>query len=173
MKAVLPEPCLTFDLGAGPKGGPNNKLVPLDAALAQELGEAFAAMSPWRDYPLPASALARYLSQDEPGAPRFCIIARGEVAGATGLRRNWLRGPYLQFLGVLPAYQGRGLGAAVLDWMEQDARAAGEGNLWVAASDFNAGAIRFYERGGFHATARLDGLVRDGKTEVLMRKRLS
>ena len=69
-----------------------------------------------------------------------------ELAGAIGVRRNWLRGPYLQFLGILPAFQRRGIGSVALDWFEGEARAAQAQNLWVAASDFNARALAFYER---------------------------
>ncbi len=54
----------------------------------------------------------------------------------------------------------------------EQARAAGDRNLWVCASDFNAAGIMFYERHGFSRVADLDGLVRDGRTEVLLRKRL-
>ena len=36
------------------------------------------------------------------GAPRFAVWLGGKLAGAAGLRLNWLRGPYVQFLGVLP-----------------------------------------------------------------------
>ncbi|MEI9902060.1 MAG: GNAT family N-acetyltransferase [Hyphomicrobium sp.] len=68
--------------------------------------------------------------------------------------------------------QGRGLGAAFLAFMEREARAAEERNLWVAASEINVDAIRFYERHGFMATARLDDLAYDGRAEILFRKRL-
>lgn len=150
--------------------GRTRRLHPLDPCLADGLGSAFAALSPWADYPYPAASLAAYLSKIEPGAPRYLITSDGATAGAVGLRLDWLRGPYLQFLGLLPAYQGRGLGAEVLSWLEREARAAGQRNVWVAASDFNAGAIRFYARHGFREVARLDDLVRDGRTEVLLRK---
>jgi ribosomal protein S18 acetylase RimI-like enzyme len=116
--------------------------------------------------------LVTYLAAQEPGAPRLLLRIDGEIAGAVGLRLNWLRGPYLQFLGVLPVFQRRGLGNAVLDWFERETRKGNDRNLWVAASDFNAGAIRFYEAHGFKQVARLDGLVRDERAEILLRKRL-
>jgi ribosomal protein S18 acetylase RimI-like enzyme len=55
---------------------------------------------------------------------------------------------------------------------ETEARAAEERNLWVLASQINAGAIRFYERHGFEKVADLDGLAYDGRTEFMFRKRL-
>jgi GNAT superfamily N-acetyltransferase len=139
---------------------------------AQRLGEAFAAIDPWATYAYPASALAVYLGQQEPGAPRFLLTLGSEAAGAVGVRPGWLRGPYIQFLGLLPKFQRRGLGSMVLAWVEHEARTAGERNLWVAASQINADAIRFYERHDFAQVAALDDLVCEGRTEILLRKRL-
>ncbi len=164
---------MDHDLGPDPADGCVRRLVPLDPQNAVDLGAAFAAISPWADYPYPASALAAYFAKAELAAPRYQIMAGDSIAGVAGLRGDWLRGPYLQFLGVLPHHQGHGLGAAVLAWFERTARDTGQRNLWVAASDFNAAAIRFYERNGFAECARLDGLVADGRTEILLRKRLT
>ena len=94
------------------------------------------------------------------------------MVGAAVIRPGWLRGPYLQFLGVVPGFQRRGLGGALLAWMEREARAAKERILWVAASEINTDAIRLYERHGFTQTAKLDDLAWDGRAEILMRKRL-
>ena len=144
-------------------------LTPDDAAC---LGAGFAAIGPWIDYPYPAEILQSYFAARETGAPRFGIFAGASLAGAIGLRVNWLSGPYIQFLGLLPEHQGRGSGTRVLRWVEADARAHGARNLWVAASDFNGEALRFYERSGFQRVAAIEGLVCDGKTEVLLRKKL-
>lgn len=154
------------------RGGAILTLSPLAAADAQRLGEALAKIDPWAAYGYPASALARFLAAAEAGAPRFALVFEGEVVGAAVIRTAWLRGPYLQFLAILPERQGRGLGTAFLEWMEREARAAQERNLWVAASEINTEAIRFYERHGFKATAHLDSLAFDGRTEILFRKRL-
>jgi GNAT superfamily N-acetyltransferase len=75
-------------------------------------------------------------------------------------------------LGLLPGYQGCGFGAAVLARIEREAREVSQRNLWVVASDFNSGALRFYERYGFARVAALEALVAEGRDEVLLRKRL-
>ena len=147
-------------------------VAPLAADDGERLGTAFAAIDPWAAYGYPAAALSKFLLAVEPGAPRFALQVGGEVAGAAVIRTAWLRGPYLQFIGVTPAHQNSGLGSAVLDWMEREARAAGERNLWVAVSEINTDAQRLYERHGFIQAARLDDLAWDGRTEILMRKRL-
>jgi GNAT superfamily N-acetyltransferase len=162
-----------MDLGREAKGGRSVRLAPLNQAEARHLGPMFAAIDPWARYPYPASALVQYLAGEEPGAPRYALLVGEETAGAAGLRLNWLRGPYLQFLAVLPTFQGLGIGALFLAWMEEQARARGERNLWVCTSDFNADALRFYARHGFEKAAVLDGLVKDGQGEILMRKQIS
>ena len=43
-------------------------------------------------------------------------------------------------------------------------------NLWVCASSYNEGALRLYERHGFHRVATLPGLLIDGDDEILLRK---
>ena len=157
---------------AANNGAPALTLAGCDAAAAQSLAHQFAAMPPWSRYPFSPKALAGYLAGHEPGAPRYAIHVDGALAGALGLRLNWLRGPYVQFLGILPEQQGHGAGRAVISQLIADARASGDRNVWVAASSFNADALRFYERLGFTRTALLNGLVQDGIDEVLLRLRL-
>ncbi|MGQ0674145.1 MAG: GNAT family N-acetyltransferase [Hyphomicrobium sp.] len=157
---------------AGPNA-PGISLAPLTEADCDRLGAAFAAIDPWARYPYPAKALSAYLAGIEPGAPRWAIVVGGDIAGAVGLRLNWLRGPYIQFLGLLPEEQGHGAGGLVLRWIERQALEGGARNLWVCASDFNARGIKFYRQQGFHEIAAIEGLVHDNRTELLLRKRLS
>ena len=168
----LPFTLSRYEIPGGAAGSGSLVIEPLGADHAERLGPGFAAIDPWARYPYPASALEAYFAAEESGAPRFAVWLDGELAGAAGVRLNWLRGPYVQFLGVLPEFQRRGLGARVLAWIESEARRAGERNLWVAASDFNLDAIRFYETHGFALVAPLPDLVRDGRTELLLRRRL-
>jgi len=149
------------------------ELRPMTADAAARLGPLFAAIDPWRSYRFDPAQLTRYLLTVEADAPRFEIVCGGETAGAIGTRLNWLRGPYLQFLGLLPHSQSRGLGRQLLQWFEDEARSRGDRNAWVAVSEFNVGAQRFYERFGFVHAARLPDLVSDGVTEILMRKILT
>lgn len=159
------------EIGAALTGAPLF-LAPMTPAAAGTLGEAFSAIDPWVRYPFTAQALSTHLGTNEPGAPRYVLHAENETAGTMTLRLNWLSGPYLQFFGILPRFQRQGIGSVALTWLESGARAEKARNLWVAASDFNTGALRLYERHGFQRVARLDDLVKDGFTEVLMRKRL-
>jgi ribosomal protein S18 acetylase RimI-like enzyme len=135
------------------------------------LAERFAAIDPWAAYPYPPSGLAAYFSTEEPNAPRFVLTVGDAAAGAVGMRLNWLRGPHVQFLGVLPGFQGDGLGTRLLEWIES--QSGGQRNLWLTVSDFNHRARAFYERHGFVVVAPLPGLVREDRTELLLRKQLT
>jgi ribosomal protein S18 acetylase RimI-like enzyme len=42
--------------------------------------------------------------------------------------------------------------------------------LYVSSDSANLPAARFYKKLGFSRTARLPGLIRDGRTEILWRK---
>lgn len=160
------------EVSAGATLGPTLSLERFPTKESERFGSAFAVIEPWAKYPYPASLLAAYFAREEPRAPRFALRQENELVGVVGVRFEWLRGPYLQFLGILPAYQGQGLGGAVVQWLERESRKSGEQNLWTCASDFNATALRFYERRGFQRIATIEGLVRDDRNEILLRKRL-
>ncbi|MBI1650646.1 GNAT family N-acetyltransferase [Hyphomicrobium sulfonivorans] len=149
------------------------ELTSLDASDAERLGVVFAAMDPWHSYGYPAAPLQAMMTANEPGIPCFAIRLDGNVVGAILIQPLWLRGPYLRFLALEPVAQNRGVGGALLAWLESEARAAGERNLWVVASQINTGGIRFYERAGFHQAAAFDGLAYDDRVELLFRKRLA
>lgn len=144
-------------------------LAPFEAA---QVGVILASMEPWSRYPISAADLTAFFRQVEPGAPRYGIRIDGQLEGAIAVRVNWMAGPYIQTLALGPMAQGRRAGSQIMAFVEREARRAGSRNLWVAASDFNAGAIRFYERHGFARIADIDGLLRNDRTEVLLRKKL-
>ena len=145
------------------------RLTPGDAAM---FGAAFAAIDPWAAYKSPPARLQSFFGTVEPDAPRWSIrSADGAPVGAVVIRAPWLHGPYLQFLGVLPGHQGGGAGAAVLHWMEREARPASR-NLWLCVSAINTRGRAFYVRHGFEFAGTLDALVTADMDELLMRKRL-
>ncbi|MBS0250773.1 MAG: GNAT family N-acetyltransferase [Proteobacteria bacterium] len=146
---------------------------PMTAESAKLLGAALAAIDPWAHYRYTPEALTTFLQTEEDDAPRLEILVDGALAGAFSIRCTWLRGPYLQFLGILPPFQKNGVGNAVLSWFEAEGNRLHARNIWVSASEFNVRAVAFYERFGFVRVATLEGLVADGSNEILLRKRLT
>src|SRR5207248_4635940 len=112
------------------------------------------------------------LKQSGDGTIRYQIECGAELAGAVIILSSWLAGPYLQMLAIMPAYQNRGIGAAILVWFESEARDHFR-NLWLCVSACNVHAQRFYRMHGYQRVATLEGLLRDGDDELLMRKRLA
>jgi ribosomal protein S18 acetylase RimI-like enzyme len=136
---------------------------------AQTIASMLAASDPWLTLNFSASALAAYLTRDDPALRRYMITVSGRPAGVICVRHPWLRGPYIELLGISPNFRGQGLGGQVLAWAEAEAR-RGAKNLWVVASAFNQRALDFYQRQGFRTVATLPGLVAPGQDEILLRK---
>ena len=173
MTAARPFAAQRYTLIEAAAGAPEFALAPMTADEAGMLGRDLAAIDPWARFGFDAARFTSFLATAEDGAVRFKILAGGDCAGAVVVRLPWLGGPYLNILGVLPAFQRRGIGAAALAWLEAEARWAGARNIWLCVSAFNAGARAFYERHGYQPAAQLADLVMEGEDEVLMRKRLS
>jgi ribosomal protein S18 acetylase RimI-like enzyme len=171
----MPEPPRPFriepyEIGTSLDGRPL-RLAPMDAGAAELLGPQVAAIGPWAHYGIGATRMAAGFASTGNGAVRYQIQCGSDPAGAVVICNPWLAGPYLQLLAVLPAYQKRGIGAQVLTWIEEEARGHFR-NLWLCVSAFNTDAQRFYRARGFELVTTLEGLLRDGDDELLMRKRL-
>jgi GNAT superfamily N-acetyltransferase len=91
------------------------------------------------------------------------------IAGVVAVRYPWLKGSYLELIGLFPDRQGQGLGAAILQWMEQETKPWAM-NCWVLVSSFNDAAKRFYLRQGFKEIANIEALVSARSNELLLRK---
>ncbi len=80
------------------------------------------------------------------------------------------RSPYLRLLVVAADATGAGVGARLLDAVEQSAFAVAN-DLFALANVDNEGARRFYVRRGYVEVGRLEDYVAPGLHEVVLRKR--
>jgi GNAT superfamily N-acetyltransferase len=80
-------------------------------------------------------------------------------------------GGYLKLIAVVPGAAGRGTGLALLRAFEAET-ARHSAHAFLLVSDFNAGAIRFYEREGYARVGPMPGLVLPDVAELLYWKRL-
>jgi diamine N-acetyltransferase len=161
----------TFAIGTS-RDGQLLRLQAMTATAADELGPQTAAIGPWAHYASDAASVTAALCRTDDGAVRYQVRSGAALAGAVVICCPWLAGPYLQLLAILPAHQNLGIGGKVLSWFEAEARDRFR-NLWLCVSAFNVAAQRFYARHGFERVATLEGLLRDGDDELLMRKRLA
>ena len=80
------------------------------------------------------------------------------------------RSPYLRLLVVAADATGAGVGARLLDAVEQGAFAFAN-DLFALANDDNERARRFYARRGYAEVGRLDVFVGPGLHEFVLRRR--
>nr|WP_321467369.1 GNAT family N-acetyltransferase [uncultured Desulfobulbus sp.] len=147
-------------------------LIRLKPVEAEPIAHRLAAMDPWKRLHYGATTLGRYLSAPDPSLNRFILQEGEESIAIVCIRFPWLRGPYLELLAVFPPAQSRGVGRALLGWMEQEA-GPGVKNLWTVTSEFNTRARKFYRAAGFFEVAPLPDLVQNGTSELLLRKQIT
>jgi GNAT superfamily N-acetyltransferase len=80
-------------------------------------------------------------------------------------------GGYLRLIAVVAGGEGKGTGVALLRAFEAET-ARQSAHAFLLVSDFNEGAIRFYEREGYRRVGDMPGLVLPDVAEVLYWKRL-
>ncbi len=144
---------------------------PVTEEQARAVAEMLAASEPWLTLKFSAASLARYLTRDDAALRRYSISVGDDLAGVICVRYPWLRGPYVELLGLAPNYRGKGIGRQVLAWAESEARREAK-NLWVVASSFNHQALNFYQSLGFYPIGPIQGLVTPEHDEILLRKNL-
>ncbi|MDD1650931.1 MAG: GNAT family N-acetyltransferase [Methylococcaceae bacterium] len=138
---------------------------------ANHIGGQLAALDPWLTLGFSPSVLSGYLQRDDPALHRYAVSVDEALAGVICIRHPWLRGPYIELLGLADGFRGQGIGRALLDWVEREVHTVAN-NVWVAASSFNERALAVYRGAGFEPVGVIEGLVREGRDEVLLRKRL-
>lgn len=79
------------------------------------------------------------------------------------------RFPYLRLLSVKTRFRNLGVGALLLDHFEENGFAQAP-KVFLAVSDFNDGAQRFYERRGYVRVGAIPDLYKPGIAEILMVK---
>jgi ribosomal-protein-alanine N-acetyltransferase len=98
----------------------------------------------------------------------FTVIvaeSQGELAAFIVLSIGGARTATIVTIDVEPAYQGRGTGTRLMELAERLARRKGMAAMILQVSALNEGAMRFYERLGYHRTRFIKGYyggVEDG-----------
>jgi ribosomal protein S18 acetylase RimI-like enzyme len=105
----------------------------------------------------------------DPTREAYVAINNKTVAGFALLD---IRGPfrgYIHLLGVMPEWRNRGIGAKLIQHVEQ--RVFREHpNVFLCVSSFNREAQRFYKRMGFKRVGTIPDYIVTGHSELLMRK---
>jgi ribosomal protein S18 acetylase RimI-like enzyme len=126
-------------------------------------------MEPWRSLGYQGKTLGRYLRRMGQTGRALVAEEKGEVLGILVFQPDFLLGMFVALLAVRPEAAGRGIGRALMARTEKMAFSKKRW-LWVSSDSANRLAARFYRKLGFARVARLPGLIRDGRTEILWRK---
>ena len=128
-------------------------------------------MEPWRGLGFREDGLARFLRRAARDRQVWLARAtrRGSTLGLLVLQPDVLLGNFVAVLAVRPEVGGQGIGRRLMARAE-DKTFGNRRWLYVSADATNRLALRFYRKLGFTRVARLPGLVREGRTEILLRK---
>ena len=156
--------------GAAPSAKP--RIVRASPVVARRQAAWIAGIEPWRGLGYRAAPLGRYLARrgahrrglGRPGAPARDPL--GVVVATDG----FLLGGFIALLAVQPAASGQGIGQRLVAHVEGRVFARRRW-LFVSCDADNRAALRFYRRQGFARVGRLPDLVREGRIELLLRKR--
>jgi len=132
--------------------------------------EVMAASEPWitlrRNLPGCRAALVR------PGTELFVARDAGAPVGFVLVAPyGFAASPYIASIAVAPECRNRGVGSAMLQFIER--RFADRGHLFLLASSFNDRAQKIYGRHGYERVGELRDYIVTGASEIILHKRLA
>ncbi|MBC6490163.1 GNAT family N-acetyltransferase [Flavihumibacter stibioxidans] len=92
-----------------------------------------------------------------------------EIAGFVILQVCGSFRGYIQTLCIDQRFRGRGLGSTLLQFCEARILKISP-NIFICVSSFNKGALKLYLEFGFKQVGELENFIKDGYTELLLRK---
>ncbi len=99
----------------------------------------------------------------------YIVETANEIAGFVILQTCGTFSGYIQTICISEIYRGRGFGKKLLQFCEERILKFSP-NVFICVSSFNKGAIRLYYEFGFKLVGELDNFVKEGFTELLLRK---
>jgi ribosomal-protein-alanine N-acetyltransferase len=101
------------------------------------------------------------------------IIKNDEViAGFVILQMDGSFKGYIQTICVSEDFRGKGLGKKLLKFCEERILKISP-NIFICVSSFNTGALQLYTDFGFKVVGELNDFVKEGFTELLLRKTIA
>jgi len=104
-----------------------------------------------------------------PSKEIFLIVLKEEIAGFVILQTGGTFKGYIQTLCINETHRGKGLGKKLLQFCEERILKISP-NIFICVSSFNKGAIKLYYEFGFKLVGELNDFVKEGFTELLLRK---
>ena len=98
----------------------------------------------------------------------YIVETANETAGFVIIHTCGTFSGYIQTI-CIDNYRGRGIGKKLLQFCEERILKFSP-NVFICVSSFNKGAIKLYYEFGFKLVGELDNFVKEGFTELLLRK---
>jgi ribosomal protein S18 acetylase RimI-like enzyme len=140
-----------------------------EAALARAQARWIVGIEPWLSMGYAAGPLGRWLARSARAGGALIAEEGGRAQGIIVVQPEVLLGDFIALLAVRPEAAGAGLGRALVSRVEARTFARRRW-LYVSSDAANRAAAAFYRKLGFARVARLPGLVRPGRVEILWRK---
>jgi len=137
---------------------------------AAVLASILSTIDPWKTLSYSEEKLYSYLVTPDALLSCFSVKQNNQLVGTICVRYPWLKGAYLELLGIMPEYQNLGIGRVLLNWLEAEATKYKAKNIWALVSSFNVDAIDFYYKNSFQRIGDIDNFVKEGYSEILLRK---
>lgn len=99
----------------------------------------------------------------------YVVRSENEIAGFVILQVCGTFSGYIQTICINEAFRGRGLGTKLLIFCEERILKFSP-NIFICVSSFNKRAMKLYYEFGFKLVGELDNFVKDGLSELLLRK---
>jgi ribosomal protein S18 acetylase RimI-like enzyme len=99
----------------------------------------------------------------------YVIQQENEIAGFVILQMEGTFKGYIQTICIDEDFRGKGFGKKLLAFCEERILKVSP-NIFICVSSFNKGAIKLYYDFGFKLIGELDNFVKEGFTELLLRK---
>lgn len=138
-----------------------------DAELIKTCARMMATSDPW--VTLGMNYDQCLVAFDGPCKEIYVAQFENKIAGFVILQVCGSFKGYIQTICVSEAFRGRGFGKKILQFCEQRILQISP-NIFICVSSFNEGAKRLYESIGFKLVGELTDFIKEGFTELLLRK---
>jgi ribosomal protein S18 acetylase RimI-like enzyme len=99
----------------------------------------------------------------------YVVETENVIAGFVIIQTCGTFSGYIQTICIDEAYRGKGFGKKLLQFCEERILKFSP-NVFICVSSFNKGATKLYYEFGFKLIGELDNFVKEGFTELLLRK---
>lgn len=99
----------------------------------------------------------------------YVVRVENEIAGFVIIQICGTFKGYIQTICIDEPYRDKGIGKQLLQFCEERILKISP-NVFICVSSFNKGALKLYLEFGFKLVGELDNFVKDGFTELLLRK---